>query len=100
MSRSTTYTVIFTTTPGTDGIPALRGALKLALRRFGLRAIDIREHTRASRRRPAPVVGVTQARRKNNGATGGMMRNRIVERIAEAKAARKSHEGPNRSAQP
>jgi hypothetical protein len=31
--------------PGQDGIRALRGFLKLALRRFGLRCIDVQERT-------------------------------------------------------
>jgi hypothetical protein len=42
----------------------LARTLKTAWRRDQLRAIDIREQTRASRRRPAPAVGATQARRK------------------------------------
>jgi hypothetical protein len=29
--------------PGSDGIKALRGLLKVALRRYGLRATDVRE---------------------------------------------------------
>ncbi len=40
---ATTYTVTFTAAPGSDSVRALRGTLKLALRRYGLRAIDICE---------------------------------------------------------
>jgi hypothetical protein len=36
------YTVTFRPLPGTDGIRALRGTLKVALRRFRLRCIDAR----------------------------------------------------------
>jgi hypothetical protein len=51
---------------GIDGIRALRATLKFALRRFGLCAVDIREHaiTGASRRHPAQVTGATQARQQ------------------------------------
>jgi hypothetical protein len=37
------FSVTFAAQPGVDGIKALRAVLKLALRRFGLRAIDVRE---------------------------------------------------------
>jgi hypothetical protein len=37
------FNVTFVAAPGTDGIRALRAVLKVALRRFGLRAIDARE---------------------------------------------------------
>jgi hypothetical protein len=60
MSRSAIFTVTFAATHD-DGIRALRGVLKLALRRFGLRAVDIREHARVSRRRPAQVARKTSA---------------------------------------
>jgi hypothetical protein len=40
---SAIYIVAFKPDRGCDGIRALRGTLKLALRRFGLRAVDIRE---------------------------------------------------------
>jgi hypothetical protein len=36
--------VTFVATPGVDGIRAFRALLKTALRRFGLRAVDVREH--------------------------------------------------------
>ena len=52
----THYHVTFVATPGVDGIQSFRALLKVALRRFGLRAIDVREisarnedaHTRSS----------------------------------------------------
>ena len=47
MSRSATFTVTFTAARGSDAIRALRGILKLALRRFGLRAVDVLDHTSA-----------------------------------------------------
>jgi len=66
MSRSATFTVTFTAARGGDGIRALRGTLKLALRRFGLRAVDVREHTTAkvSRCRAAQAVRTTPSRRQ------------------------------------
>ena len=65
MSRSATFTVTFTAARGSEAISALRGTLKLALRRFGLRAVDVREHTTAkvSHCRTAQAVRTTQARR-------------------------------------
>jgi hypothetical protein len=39
------FHVTFVATPGTDGLKAFRALLKSALRRFGLRAIDVRELT-------------------------------------------------------
>jgi hypothetical protein len=66
-SEQSVYVVTFRTTiPGIDGIRALRAVLKFALRRFGLCAVDIREHaiTGASRRHPAQVTGATQARQQ------------------------------------
>jgi hypothetical protein len=47
MSRSATFIVTLTAARGSDAIRASRGTLKLALRRFGLRAVDVREHTTA-----------------------------------------------------
>jgi hypothetical protein len=38
-----TFTVVLRAEPGVDAIKALRNFLKLALRRFRLRAIDVRE---------------------------------------------------------
>jgi hypothetical protein len=38
-----TFTVVLRTEPGVDPIRALRGFLKLALRRFELRAIEVQE---------------------------------------------------------
>jgi hypothetical protein len=66
MSRSATFTVTFTAARGSDGIRALRGTLKLALRRFALRAVDVREHTTAkvSRCRAAQAVRTTHSRRQ------------------------------------
>jgi len=63
MSRVATFIVTFAAAPGNDGIRALRGTLKFAWRRFGLRTVDIREHTtaRVSRRRPAQVARKTSA---------------------------------------
>jgi hypothetical protein len=37
------FTIRLTPAPGTDGIKALRFALKLLLRRFGLRCLSIEE---------------------------------------------------------
>jgi hypothetical protein len=37
------FTVTFVAQPGVDGIKSFRALLKVALRRFGLRAIDARE---------------------------------------------------------
>jgi hypothetical protein len=48
-SESATFVVTFTTTPGVDGVSTLRGTLKLALRHFGLRATEIREHINQQR---------------------------------------------------
>ena len=47
MSRSATFIVTLTAARGSDAIRAFRGTMKLALRRFGLRAVDVREHTTA-----------------------------------------------------
>jgi hypothetical protein len=44
----------------------LARTLKTALRRDQLEAIDIREHRRASRRRPAQAVGTTHSRRRGD----------------------------------
>jgi hypothetical protein len=48
-----TFTVVLRAEPGADGVRALRALLKAALRRHGLRALDVREEraTRADRRR-------------------------------------------------
>jgi hypothetical protein len=67
MSKLTTFIVTLRALPGSEGIRGLRALLKAALRRHRLRAIDIREHARASRRPPAPVAGRTQARREGDG---------------------------------
>ena len=67
MSKLTTFIVTLRALLGSDGIRGLRALLKAALRRHRLRAIDIREHARASRRPPAPVAGRTQARREGDG---------------------------------
>jgi hypothetical protein len=37
------FTATFVATPGVDGLRSFRALLKVALRRFGLRAIDVRE---------------------------------------------------------
>jgi hypothetical protein len=37
------FTVTFVAMPGVDGIKSFRTLLKVALRRFGLRAVDARE---------------------------------------------------------
>src|SRR6516165_785692 len=42
-TTATSFVVTFTPTPGTDGIKAVRALLKAALRRHGLRAVDVRE---------------------------------------------------------
>jgi len=39
------FIVTLVAQPGVDGIRSLRAVLKSALRRFGLRAIDVRELT-------------------------------------------------------
>ena len=41
-----TFTVVLRPEPGVSAIPALRAALKVLLRRFGLRAISVREQER------------------------------------------------------
>jgi hypothetical protein len=66
MSRSATFTVTFTAARGGDGTRALRGTLKLALRRFGLRAVDVRKHAtvKVSRCRAAQAVRTTYSRRQ------------------------------------
>jgi hypothetical protein len=46
------FTATFVATPGTDGLKAFRALLKSALRRFGLRAIDVRECTPAPDEQP------------------------------------------------
>ena len=50
-TTATSFVVTFTPTPGTDGIKAVRALLKAALRRHGLRAVDVREPPAAVRRR-------------------------------------------------
>jgi hypothetical protein len=42
------FSATFVAEPGVDAVRALRGFLKLALRRFGLRAIEAREETNMS----------------------------------------------------
>jgi hypothetical protein len=37
------YTIAFRPEPGIDAVRALRGILKIALRRFGMRAIRVNE---------------------------------------------------------
>jgi hypothetical protein len=66
MSRSATFTVTFTAARGRDAIRALRCILKLVLRRFGLRAVDVRKHTTAkvSRCRAAQAVRTIHSRRQ------------------------------------
>jgi hypothetical protein len=56
VQRPATFSATFVATPGVDGLRSFRALLKVALRRFGLRAIDVRElsarnedeHTRSS----------------------------------------------------
>jgi hypothetical protein len=43
LHRPATFSVTFAAEPDVDGIKALRALLKTALRRFGLRAIDVRQ---------------------------------------------------------
>jgi hypothetical protein len=63
--EAVTFTVLFTTAPGTDGIHALRATLKFALRR-GLRCVDAREHrTRVSRCSTAQAARTTRGRRES-----------------------------------
>lgn len=66
MSRSATFIVTLTAARGSDAIRALRGNLKFALRRFGLRAVDVREYTtgKVSRCRSAQAVRTTNSRRQ------------------------------------
>jgi hypothetical protein len=45
LHRPATFSVTFVAQPGVDGIKAFRALLKSALRRFGLRAVDVRELT-------------------------------------------------------
>ena len=66
-ARPATFIVTLRALPGSDGIRGLRALLKAALHRHRLRAIDIREYARASRRPAAPVAGRTQARREGDG---------------------------------
>jgi hypothetical protein len=41
--RSVLFKVVLYAMPGTDGVRALRAALKTLLRRFGLRAVSVEE---------------------------------------------------------
>ena len=70
MSGPPIFTVTFAT-DGTDGIRALRALLKAAKRRFGLRAVEVREYdaARVSRRRTARAARRTQARRQEKSIT-------------------------------
>ena len=43
--RPRTFALVLRALPGVDGPRALRGFLKTALRRFGLRCVDAREIT-------------------------------------------------------
>src|SRR5262249_12570415 len=43
LHRPATFSATFVALPGVDGIKSFRMLLKVALRRFGLRAIDVRE---------------------------------------------------------
>jgi hypothetical protein len=43
LQRPATFSVTLVALPGVDGIKSFRALLKAALRRFGLRAIDVRE---------------------------------------------------------
>lgn len=43
----TTFVVTLVAKPGSDGIHALRALLKVALRRFGLRCINLQEQQQA-----------------------------------------------------
>jgi hypothetical protein len=76
MSKGASFVVTFTAAPGSDGIRALRGVLKLALRRFGLRAISICEHTapKISRSRTAQAARTAHARRQETTIMGLDMR--------------------------
>ena len=56
LQRPPTFHVTFVAQPGVDGLKAFRALLKSALRRFGLRAIDVRE-----------LTDETQTRENSNG---------------------------------
>ena len=43
MHRPAAFIVTLVAQPGVDGVRSLRAFLKVALRRFGLRAVDVRE---------------------------------------------------------
>jgi hypothetical protein len=69
MSRPVTFVVTFSPLGDSDGIRGLRGVLKLALRRFGLRCVDAYEHTtkvsgKVSRCSTAQAARRTQGRQK------------------------------------
>jgi hypothetical protein len=51
--RTTIYILRLRTTRGDDGIRGLRALLKVALRRFGLRAISVTEETADERKQRA-----------------------------------------------
>jgi len=62
--RRAAFSVLFVAIPGVDGIKAIRALLKTALRRFGLRAIDVREiHEPPQPAQPPPQL---QNRRRQN----------------------------------
>ena len=64
MGAVSTFTVTLRTN-STGAYRRLRRTLKTALRRDQLKAIDVREQTRASRRPPAQAVGAPGARRES-----------------------------------
>jgi hypothetical protein len=74
MSRSAIFTATLTAAGGSDAIRALRGTLKLALRRFGLRAVDVRKHAtvKVSRCRAAQAVRTTTHSRRQEKMTMDM----------------------------
>jgi hypothetical protein len=55
MSERVKFVVTLVPTPGTNGVHALRWALKTLLRRYGLRAMDVREE------QDTPVTNVADA---------------------------------------
>lgn len=60
MTAHTLYTVTFRAAAGNAGIRALRGMLKVALRRFSLRAIEVRA------RPPPPALAAEDSKPVQN----------------------------------
>jgi hypothetical protein len=74
MRRSATFIVTLTAARGSDALRALRGTLKLTLRRFGIRTVDVRKHAtvKVSRCRAAQAVRTTTHSRRQEKMTMDM----------------------------